>query len=310
MYGIFICAIMNSAFKCFVKKILSKRVINVLRNNLHVLELKKTEEIFQHAAMTPDFLGYTALREMARNYPPRPEYGYDSLSLEKRGRTRAAEILRLPGAQNSCSFLELGCWDGMTSSELHKKNKSTTAIDHTDEGFDSRAVEEGVSFFKMDSASLQFQNETFDFIFSYNAFEHFKEPEEVLRESIRVLKKGGSLFLSFGPLYFSAFGAHAYRSIPIPYCTILFPPELINRYTSEKNLEQLDFDYNNGWSYEQYSDLWDRYSYTLKKVHYVEYLDLEHLNLIRTFPTCFKSKGVTFKSFLVSEIQILFRKKV
>ena len=83
----------------------------------------------------------------------------------------------------------------------------------------------------MDAANMQFEDETFDFVFSYDAFEHFASPENVLLEAIRVVRKRGYIYLEFGPLYYSPYGEHAYRSITVPYCQFLFPlPRLNPRY--------------------------------------------------------------------------------
>jgi ubiquinone/menaquinone biosynthesis C-methylase UbiE len=241
-------------------------------------------------------------------YPPPPEYGYDARTLEVRGIERATQILQLPGAQEAHSFLELGCWDGMVSCYLCRKGKKTTAIDNRDAGFDKRASREGVSFLQMDAADLRFEDESFDFVFSYDGFEHFASPEDVLREAIRVVRKGGYLFLEFGPLYYSPFGEHAYRSITVPYCQILFQKNVINDFANQERLNPIDFSHVNGWSLESYRELWSRYSHVLKRVRYHEMLDLSHLGLISTYPSCFKSKSNYFENFIVEGISVLFQK--
>ncbi len=197
----------------------------------------------------------------------------------------------------------------MVSCFLSKKGKRVTAIDKTTEGFDNRAEYQGVKFLQMDAANLQFENESFDFIFSYDSFEHFEQPELVLREAIRVLRKGGYIFLSFGPLYYSPFGEHAYRSITIPYCQFLFSKELINIYTNQKGLTPIDFNHVNGWSLDDYNNLWNKYSNVLDKLWYSEIHNLEHLNLIRKYPSHFKNRSNNFNNFIVSSVDILLRKK-
>ena len=295
--------------KKIVIKLLSKKTISVIRNSLHLFELKTTREVFNKASTIPVNLGIDTLEELQNKYPFPPDYGYDKKSLENRGTVRAKEILRLPGAKKSLSFLELGCWDGMVSSFLSKKGKRVTAIDKTAEGFDNRAEYQGVKFLQMDAANLQFENESFDFIFSYDSFEHFELPESVLTEAIRVLRHGGYIFLSFGPLYYSPFGEHAYRSITIPYCQFLFPKELINIYTNQKGLTPIDFNHVNGWSLDEYNNLWNKYSDVLDKLWCREIHNLEHVNLIRKYPSNFKKRSNNFNNFIVSSVDILLRKK-
>ena len=77
----------------------------------------------------------------------------------------------------------------MVCCSLCSKGKKTTAIDITDTYLDKRALREGVNFLQMDATALKFENESFDFVFSYDSFEHFSSPEALLQEAIRVTKK-------------------------------------------------------------------------------------------------------------------------
>ena len=196
----------------------------------------------------------------------------------------------------------------MVSCCLCRKGKKVTAIDNRDVGFDKRASREGVRLLQMDATALRFEDESFDFVFSYDCFEHFVSPEDVLREAIRVVRKGGYIYLEFGPLYYSSFGEHAYRSIAVTYCKFLFPKNLINDFATSKGLKPIDFSHVNGWSLESYRELWSKYSHVLKRVRYHENLDLSHLNLIVKYPSCFKCKSNSFENFIVSGISVLFQR--
>lgn len=160
----------------------------------------------------------------------------------------------------------------------------------------------------MDAADQQFDDETFDFVFSYDAFEHVASPADVLSEAARVLKKGGYLYLDFGPLYYSPFGEHAYDSITVPYCQFLFAKDVINDFAVHKGLKPIDFSHVNGWSLEDYRDLWKTNSRALRPVRYYESTELSHLDLIRTYPSCFRSKSECFDNFVVDSVKALFRK--
>lgn len=303
---------MQHGFRSLIKRVLPHSVVSILRTYvLHFpqsLEQHRVQRILAAAPDAPEYLDINALETLQRGYPSLPEYGYDAHALEARGLERATQILFLPGATKAHSFLELGCWDGMVSCCLCRKGKSVTAIDNRTGGFDERASREGVSLLQMDAADLRFEDGSFDFVFSYDAFEHFSFPEAVLREAIRVVRIGGYVYLQFGPLYYSPFGQHAYRSITVPYCQFLFERDVINEFVARERLIPVDFAQVNGWSVERYRGLWRRYSGVLKRAGYQENLDLSHLSVIGTYPSCFKSKSDCFDNFIVSGISVLFRK--
>lgn len=298
--------------RSLIKRILPQSVTGSLRISLlnlpHRLEKRSVQRIFESAEKVPPYLEPGVLERLQRQYPPLPEYRYDAPSVELRGKERAAQILRLPGARQAESFLELGCWDGMVSLELHRKGKNTTAIDITDAGFDGRAAGEGVMLRKMDAAVMEFADESFDFVFSYAAFEHLASPEGALREAIRVVRVNGYIYLDFGPLYYSPFGQHAYRSITVPYCQFLFEKHVINEFAAQNGRDLIDFKHVNEWSLEMWRNLWKSTSHLLRTVNYREDVDLLHLRLIREYPSCFKSKSDCIENFFVENIRVLFQK--
>jgi ubiquinone/menaquinone biosynthesis C-methylase UbiE len=304
--------VMKFRIKTLIRRALPQSVVNALRflllNLPRTIEKLRTQRIFAAAADAPSYLDISALETLQMKYPRPPEYGYDAHSHDVRGIERATQILRLPGAQEAHSFLELGCGDGMVSCYLCRKGKKATGIDSSDAVFDKRASREGVNLLRMDAADLRFEDESFDFVFSYDAFEHFSSPENVLREATRVVRKGGYIYLEFGPLYYSPYGEHAYHSITVPYCQILFQKNMINDFATKKGLDPIDFGHVNGWSLDSYRALWSKYSHTLKRVRYHEQLDLSHLSLIGTYPSCFKSKSNDFENFIITSISVLFQK--
>lgn len=302
---------MKSFLRSLAKELTPRVVVQGVQGTLtsfQRIKLPSTRTAFDHAGTLPDYLGMSDLELLQKKYPLLPDYGYDLRSLDKRGMSRAREILRLPGASTATPYLELGCWDGMVSCHLQRLGKRTTAIDIQDEGFDTRARRGGVTLLKMDAADLQFPNESFDCVFSYDAFEHFPNPEGVLQNARRVLKTGGHLFLTFGPLYMSPFGQHAYRTITVPYCQFLFPSSLLQEFATARALEPVNFEFVNGWSCKHYRRLWEEYSSSLGMVRYSETLNLEHLDLIKAYPTCFKNKTDWFDNLIVESITAVFKK--
>lgn len=235
---------------------------------------------------------------------------YDPLSLEQRGEKRARELLRLAGRRKGRmrTFLDLGCWDGMVCAALQRMGKTATGVDIRPDAFDKRAIDAGAVLVQMDATDLRFENESFDFVFSYGSFEHFAEPERVLREAIRVVKKGGRIYLDFGALYMSPQGLHAYKSVTVPYRQFLFPGELLEAFAAAKGLPPIDFDTLNKWSLEDYRRLWSRCSDRLRKLRYYEIPDLAHIDLIMKYPSCFASKTRCFDNLIVTSVKVLFEK--
>jgi SAM-dependent methyltransferase len=297
--------------KAACKRVLPHPVIWQLRNL--VANLRKPESIwtklaFDRSGTTPEYLGFEALTELQRKYPFPPEYGYDPASLLRRGQERAHQLLQMPGVGSALDILELGCWDGMVSCMLKRQGKRTTAIDFRSKGFDERARAEGVDLREMDATKLEFDDASFDFVFSYDAFEHFTDPEAALRQALRVLRPGGQLFLSFRPLYNAPWGEHAYASITVPYCQHLFPDELLNQFAEQYQLTPIDFGHVNRWFLADYRALWGRYADRLQRVRYHEGFDLGHLDVIRRYPSCFRSKVSDFDELIVSSVDILLRR--
>jgi ubiquinone/menaquinone biosynthesis C-methylase UbiE len=307
---------MNQKLKSIIKKVVPKpviyRMLPSIRNRMQLFGAKRVSGrarlIFEQAGNEPAWLDYDMIEFYQQQYPTPPLFEYTSENLAKRGQFRAERLLNLMSRDMGNTFLELGCWDGMVSHALQCRGKTTVAIDNRSKGFDERAKHGGAKLLQMDACHLQFEDQTFDVVFSYNAFEHFTRPQEVLLEAIRVVKTGGYIFLQFGPLYMSPMGAHLYRQITIPYCHLLFAKDLLQGFANIKGLGDLDFGHVNGYTIEDFRKLWIRYSERLKSVLYYEMPDTSHIDLIEKHPSCFKNKTKDFDNLIISHVEVLFRK--
>ncbi len=76
-------------------------------------------------------------------------------------------------------------------------------------------------FVTADASHLPFPPHSFDTIIMNDAMEHVAQPEIVLKEVMRVLKKGGRVFINFPP-YNHPFGAHLSDVIFIPWVHLFF----------------------------------------------------------------------------------------
>jgi ubiquinone/menaquinone biosynthesis C-methylase UbiE len=228
-----------------------RRIVQSLATFWRQQRIARAARALRVATPSDRRLSLNELRNMNMTYPPIPEYGYDPVALEARGTERAAALKRRVPLPDRSEVLEVGCWDGMVAAAFQSDEINCTGIDCRDEGFDARAVQKGVRLMKMDAARLDFTNNTFDLTFSYDAFEHFRDPAAVFREIIRVTKPGGHIYFEFGPLFMSPLGLHAYRSVRVPYCQFLFAKETMTRFVEIEGLSPID-EYCNGWPSSQF----------------------------------------------------------
>jgi ubiquinone/menaquinone biosynthesis C-methylase UbiE len=265
---------------------------------------------FALAPKEPAWLDRPAFDSLLVKYPPVSWSKYDDESVCNRGRERADLLKSVlgPDSLKIKDSLEVGCWDAMVSCVLSKMKINTTAIDISSEGFHPDAKAAGVNFLQMDATAMRFEDSSFDLVFSFDAFEHFNDPDRVFAEAIRVLRPGGYLYCSFGPLYFSPFGLHGDSSIVIPYCHVLFPKELLEKCVSEKNLTPIDFNQTNKWMAQRFEKMFSSAT-GLQKIFYRKIHDARYLDVIAKYPSCFKSKAEDMDEFTVGMVEALFRKK-
>jgi SAM-dependent methyltransferase len=86
-----------------------------------------------------------------------------------------------------------------------------------------KAVESGasVSIVIADAAALPFVSGCIQHIVSDDTWEHLLRPDRAMKECTRVLQPNGSLSIRTLP-YYSPWGAHAWRWLPIPWLHVFF----------------------------------------------------------------------------------------
>ncbi len=92
--------------------------------------------------------------------------------------------------------LEIGVGNGSHASLLAQHSKSFTGIDLTEYAVKStsaRFKEFGLpgTIKRMDAETLEFENESFDFVWSWGVIHHSSNTRKILEEINRVLKPGG-----------------------------------------------------------------------------------------------------------------------
>ena len=300
---------MNQKLKTILKRIIPSALIIRPSDILLKVKINRVKTTFNRSATKPEFLEQQALFDLQKLYPPRTSYKYSEDSLLERGEERVEKLSKLITDKSINKYLELACWDGMVSYVLKQNGKETTAVDYRDIGFDIRAKDAGVNLLQMDAANLEFEDNSFDDVISYDAFEHFANPDKVLSEALRVVRKNGYVFLEFGPLYFSALGLHIYRDITVPYCQFLFTKEVMDDFLVNEGKPKVDYTHCNGWTLIQFREMFKKYSQHFETIIYNEIPNYQFIDLIEKHPSCFKSKTDNFENLTISSITVLLQKK-
>ncbi len=275
---------------------------------------QRARAIFEQAGTAPGWLTLADLATLQARYPLEPfAYTYDQETVMPRARHYVNEIKRNlpPGAWDKLeTFLDLGAWDGTVCQVLaEEEGRTAVGLDIRTEGYLAPALNSTAVLTQMDVVQLAFPDNYFDCVFSFNSFEHFPRPDLALAEAVRVTRPGGYIYVNFGPLWWSAKGAHQFRTISVPYCQCLFSQEQLETYAAEQGIELMGFHWMNEWSISQYRQLWQSHAPTLQPIAYYEEYEARHLELIEQYPACFRSKSTDFDDFTVAYIEGLFQKQ-
>ena len=263
------------------------------------VRLASLPTLLRFQAIKPDQrrLSYPEMLEMDRRYPPKPVPGatYET-SQQKKWAMRVVQLAKTFHLQN---ILEVGCGHGVASLFTANAGFRVAATDIVD-GRYPEVRSSSVQFSIGDACTqLPYADHTFDLVYSINAMEHFPDPQAALSEILRVTCPGGILFFAFSPLYYSPWGLHANRRLGMPYPQLLFSEETIQRFVDENQANiahtyDISSDkskigpYLNGYSIDQYRQLFKKYSQKLKVWACVESISLEGSHMIKRYAEILK----------------------
>jgi SAM-dependent methyltransferase len=159
--------------------------------------------------------------------------GYPEVALAYQGRSKL-EVLMGAGVWDRLrgkTVLDFGCGGGTEAVEMVEHGAARViGIDIDDAALEqarAQALRRGVA----DRAT--FANDTTeqaDVIISLDAFEHFQDPDAILRKMASLLRPGGEVLASFGPIWFHPLGGH-FSSV-FPWAHLLFSESAIIRWRS------------------------------------------------------------------------------
>ena len=253
----------------------------------------------------PQFHDERAAELIARSHK-RVRYGYDVASLLRRGRERAATLATL--APPPSRALEVGCGDGVAGKCLADAGVDVTLTDMDDWRHD---LAKPLPFHRGDACGrLPFEDDSFDLAYSFNTFEHLHDPAAALAEMQRVVRPGGLIHLKFGPLYASAWGLHAYRTLPVPYAQFLFSPQKLDVLLKERGINDLggvrnDLQPMNRWRLSRFDAMFaDGGGEIIERGRTV---DLSGLWVIDRCPAAFAGRGLRFDDLIVKTLRFTVR---
>lgn len=136
----------------------------------------------------------------------------------------------IKGAATGQEVLEIGCGDGYGSAYLAQVATEVTSIDYEEDVIlkaQNKYILSNLKFLSMDATSLQFEDESFDFVCSFQVIEHIPEEKllKYLSEAKRVLKKNGKFCLSTLNLAHTMKSPVSYKQNPA-HCKEFRLPEL------------------------------------------------------------------------------------
>lgn len=96
--------------------------------------------------------------------------------------------------------LDLGCGTGIYSYWLYEQGLDVVGIDISKNMLDvakKKKDAKNITFLQGDISNLPFANETFDLVISNIVLEFTHNPQVIVKEALRVVKKGGRLVIGF-----------------------------------------------------------------------------------------------------------------
>jgi SAM-dependent methyltransferase len=124
----------------------------------------------------------------------------------------------------SKTVLEVGCSTGyLLDAFLNKENFAAIGADISEEALarGQKLYGNRIKFVQTTASSIPLPDNSVDVIYTIDTVEHLSRPEEIFRETYRILKPGGQFLVYFAPWY-GPCGSHLDDIIPLPWMHVVF----------------------------------------------------------------------------------------
>lgn len=110
-------------------------------------------------------------------------------------------IMSLAEVKAGMKIADVGCGTGLYTEELCRLGANVVGIDISPEMLEIAAQKtikycSKIEFVEGDAASLPFNDNSFDLVFSVTAMEFFQKPKQCLHEMYRILRPGGHMVVA------------------------------------------------------------------------------------------------------------------
>ena len=274
------------------------------------LTKKKIERILRDASPPVTSRAEASFVHLQSTCKPPVPYGYTSWDMWNRGLNRNGSLCLIPGLETpGKKVLEVACGDGLVGTLLHHFGHEVVLVD-SDDWRDPRA--KVTPFHCCDACdTLPVGNDQFDLAYSYNAFEHFAQPEHVLKNIIQCVRRGGYIYLEFSPLFATPWGLHAYGTFNMPYPQFLFSPQFIQKTYNELGIHYYGVTQRipmpvNEWRYTKFLDMFQQCGLRVLKCK--TSTDISCLKLVLQYPEAFTGRHLTYNDLVIDGFRVLLQK--
>jgi SAM-dependent methyltransferase len=210
---------------------------------------------------------------------------------------------------NNMTVLEFGCGDGMVGYQFHTGGFDIEFLDIEDWRKErAKAVPLRIHDITLD---IDVQKK-FDLIYSFDTFEHILNPFQALVNFKKILNDDGHIYLSFVPLYYSAYGMHLHNIFNIPFPQLIFSESFLKNKIKERGIKDLGRDRIeiqplNKFKLEDYLEAVSKAGFEV--VSLIKGKDLSQAKFIFKHTKFLKREHLTLDDLILNSVKILLKKK-
>ncbi|UQZ91354.1 hypothetical protein C4J81_18840 (plasmid) [Deltaproteobacteria bacterium Smac51] len=152
----------------------------------------------------------------------------------------------------------------------------------------------------------------YDLVTSFSAFEHFKNPPQMLAAMAALVAEGGFLYANFSPIFNAPFGYHTSDvrvAIRVPWHHLIFSRRVLRRYYDEHdmcNLIKSNDEWLNRWSALDFMNMFANFT-GLRLMSLQPFWDLRFYWFARLFPQILPP-GLGLEELIINGFRVIYRR--